>query len=471
MQLLASTSSTHNFPTLSTDTQNVNSDTLDTRACSVGALVSSIVTRALSSAELDHALQDEVQALLIERPQWISHKYFDARLYVSFYKAMVSRDEATVCALARNDHRLILMSPREICERYLVCSELTVGGEIMDNDMEMQETQSADSDVQQNSWFIVPATYREMSKLSTKSGLHIAAEIGTISMLSTMFAECLHKRLPVPKLSEQDRCSWRPVVYHQAIFLATENGNVQLLQLLQGLHQRSRSTAHYLRDLRYGNNQVSLMHIAATKNQPFMIRYLAQGCGMELDTPSLDGKVPIHLACKHGGLEACRTLLDLGANIAIRNNINGMTGLHYAAHSGHSAMAELLLTQEGERQEVDHEADDETCSTSSSTSLSSMADVDAFDEQHRTPLMLACMSPHCTSVVSILLDHGASVNISDINNDTPLAVAVENECTETVQLLLKRGADPLEGRPHRRCKTFAMRNLIEKYQKKWQHIP
>ncbi|KAL4811049.1 ankyrin repeat-containing domain protein [Aspergillus unguis] len=57
-----------------------------------------------------------------------------------------------------------------------------------------------------------------------------------------------------------------------------------------------------------------------------------------------------------------------------------------------------------------------------------------------TPLILAAENGH-EGVVALLLDHGADINLSDLNNRTALSWAAECGFEECVRVLLERGAD------------------------------
>jgi len=67
-------------------------------------------------------------------------------------------------------------------------------------------------------------------------------------------------------------------------------------------------------------------------------------------------------------------------------------------------------------------------------------DPDAADEEGRTGLMLAAFNGH-TDIVSMLLDHRATVNKSDFMGRTALMYASTGHFPETVEILLSKGAE------------------------------
>ncbi|XP_040213508.1 ankyrin repeat and SOCS box protein 1 [Rana temporaria] len=65
-----------------------------------------------------------------------------------------------------------------------------------------------------------------------------------------------------------------------------------------------------------------------------------------------------------------------------------------------------------------------------------------------SPLRIAATAGHA-DCVSLLIHHGAELELVDVKGQTPLFVATENGHLECVQVLLKAGADP-NGSPHNR---------------------
>ena len=69
------------------------------------------------------------------------------------------------------------------------------------------------------------------------------------------------------------------------------------------------------------------------------------------------------------------------------------------------------------------------------------ADVNARSALGNSPLLLAARPANSHGAVELLLNHGATVNATNIGGATPLMAAVAGGDEATVRLLLKRGAD------------------------------
>ena len=72
--------------------------------------------------------------------------------------------------------------------------------------------------------------------------------------------------------------------------------------------------------------------------------------------------------------------------------------------------------------------------------LATEADVNAKDEDGRTPLHLAVVSAN-RDVYQLLVDKGANVNAKDRDGRTPLHLAVESADADVIKFLLDKGAD------------------------------
>ncbi|KPJ21472.1 Histone-lysine N-methyltransferase EHMT2 [Papilio machaon] len=73
-----------------------------------------------------------------------------------------------------------------------------------------------------------------------------------------------------------------------------------------------------------------------------VIRYLiAAGCDVNLPGP--DGMTALHMAAQHGGLAACRLLLEEGRALVDARDHGGWTPLVWAAENSHPDVVSLLL--------------------------------------------------------------------------------------------------------------------------------
>jgi hypothetical protein len=129
-----------------------------------------------------------------------------------------------------------------------------------------------------------------------------------------------------------------------------------------------------------------------------------------------DSLTALHLAANNGNARLVQLLLQAGAEVDARSAADSLTPLHYAA----SAEVVQLLLQAG----ADVHA---KTSSTGQTALHLAADAEAAGIID-------------TSMVQMLLDHGASVNCTSTNGSTPLHVAAAQGKVEMVQLLLRRGA-------------------------------
>ncbi|KAJ8675963.1 hypothetical protein QAD02_011749 [Eretmocerus hayati] len=138
------------------------------------------------------------------------------------------------------------------------------------------------------------------------------------------------------------------------------------------------------------------------------------------DPPSSCFRSPLHSSVYSGDLDVVKTLLDIGAspNVTDRNN---ETPLQLAAHFERYAIVDLLLTSE------------KLVNCSSIKSL--------------THLHIACMRNRVDVVKKFLQNDISCINTC-VNEKsarwsgyTPLHIAVQYQCVETVEALLSNGAD------------------------------
>jgi ankyrin repeat protein len=124
------------------------------------------------------------------------------------------------------------------------------------------------------------------------------------------------------------------------------------------------------------------------------------------------GATPLMHAAAFGNFETLKALIDAGADVNARNQMDA-TALLWAA--GDPEKSRLLIE----------------CG----------ADVKAQSKQGRTPLMMAAMRPGNSAIVELILSKGADIQARDRLGVTALNLAARAGDLDTVKLLAK-GADP-----------------------------
>ncbi|KAJ3114753.1 hypothetical protein HDU96_001696 [Phlyctochytrium bullatum] len=130
-------------------------------------------------------------------------------------------------------------------------------------------------------------------------------------------------------------------------------------------------------------------------------------------------EIALHRAAQLGQPQALKMLLEYGADIDIRGDDEIHT-LHLAAGSNRGQGSDCLVAL-----------------------LDAGADVNVANKNGRTPLFTAC-SYLCKDKVRILLDHGATVNPSGVD-DSPLHAVLQSDydtgVLEIVKVLVEAGAE------------------------------
>lgn len=143
-------------------------------------------------------------------------------------------------------------------------------------------------------------------------------------------------------------------------------------------------------------------------------------------------------AARYGHEGIVRALLDKGADINSQECYDGLTALHWAARAGHESIVQLLLERGADVNYRD--------------SLDSYL-IQPFDRhaitfprkkhvmgRNNTALHWAAYAGY-SSVVRLLLENGASMNIENSLQDTPLIIAAAVASESTIRLLADGGAD------------------------------
>lgn len=153
------------------------------------------------------------------------------------------------------------------------------------------------------------------------------------------------------------------------------------------------------------------IHWAVWKDEKSIVQFLVNA-GADPDAQDEGGNTSLHIAASKGHVVLLDQFLELGVNLNGRNNA-GQTALHMAVANGHIAVLERLLSKG--------------------------ANVLSCDNQKRHALHYAIDTKfHGTNVniVRMLLQHGFTDETADIDNMTPLHLAVRCSQADVVNMLL-----------------------------------
>jgi len=196
---------------------------------------------------------------------------------------------------------------------------------------------------------------------------------------------------------------------------------------------------------------VSSLHAAAWSG-PAVRLLLAAGANPNIRNKA--GDTPLIVAASKKATEAVELLLAHGADITCKR-ANNATALHVAAATGSAAVVEILLR---------HGADPCDRNAALDTSLIVAAAVGGVDavrvlcaeprvkdfidlqrENGATALSFACTKRN-VEAIEVLLAAGASVNIANSNEDSPIIIAADAGSEEIIRRLLAAGANPCHQR-------------------------
>lgn len=177
------------------------------------------------------------------------------------------------------------------------------------------------------------------------------------------------------------------------------------------------------------------------EQQVALVAMLLDG-GADIDRRDDTGYSPLSYAAAGGGEAVVNLLIDRGATVDSRND-SGRTALMVAARFNRHQVVDLLLSRGARVDMADRDG---------YTALGIAAERghgnlvrDLIGRGARTEaltqnaLHLAALYDH-TSVVRVLLDEGASVDLASSHGRTPLSWAAEGGSIGAIELLLERGA-------------------------------
>jgi len=158
------------------------------------------------------------------------------------------------------------------------------------------------------------------------------------------------------------------------------------------------------------------LHIAALNGHAHVVKYLVSEASAAPNMLDKNDQTALHFACIGGYLDVCAELIEFQAYVEV-DTVSNLQPLHFAALSGHTAIAKLLL----------HHGADINCLCA---------------EDLQSPLHCAASRGHA-EVVSLLIAKGAEVDIRNASNATPLHHAAMNNHIRVAEKLLEAHANPL----------------------------
>jgi len=160
---------------------------------------------------------------------------------------------------------------------------------------------------------------------------------------------------------------------------------------------------------------------AAAHTNPEVFRVLL-GQYADADVRDLKGDTPLYQVAFWGRLEACRSLIEHGADVNVRC-VNSWTPLHRVL---------IRIPEDPEDRYIDVIR----------FFLRHGADVGAQDAEHSTPLHIASREG-CLKAVEILLEHGADARMKNNEGQTPIQVSSGRYEEEITQLLSRHAQSEL----------------------------
>ena len=218
-----------------------------------------------------------------------------------------------------------------------------------------------------------------------------------------------------------------------SIHLAAAKGNVAMIEDL----------AKARADVNGASQKGTLppLHLAVQRHNPDAVAALLKA-GAHANLPSPTGRRPIHFAAFRKYANVVKVLLDHGAAIDALD-LSSFTALSYAAQEGCIDTTTLLLAYDAdpnlgtkiEKWTPLHQAAREGHSVVVAVLAShTQTDVDARDEELRTPLHWAVFSEDVPSLM-MLLEHGANSMYEDAAGRTPAVLAAVKDCPEMLTVL------------------------------------
>ncbi|XP_061124544.1 ankyrin repeat domain-containing protein 16 [Syngnathus typhle] len=169
---------------------------------------------------------------------------------------------------------------------------------------------------------VAPDLWKSQSK-TCRTPLHTAAMHGCEEVVGILLERCGYTP------DEKDSCGVTPFMD------AVRNGHISLARLLLEKHQASATASDIL--------GVQPVHQVAVTGQEEALRFLVRELHVDVNQKATGLQLTsLHYAAKEGHVSTLKTLLDLGADLHVRDK-KGRTALHMASIGQHAEAARTLL--------------------------------------------------------------------------------------------------------------------------------
>ena len=167
--------------------------------------------------------------------------------------------------------------------------------------------------------------------------------------------------------------------------------------------------------------------------------------GASVNQEDGNGKIPLHLAMKHGHTKLALLLIEHGASVNVKDS-TGNLPLHQALSNNYIELAFSCMKHgasvnqhNGQGDLPLHVAIAHRNQELALFLIEFGSSVNEKDTDGRLPLHIAIRKGH-TELAKSLIKHGSSVNQEDVEGDLPLHLALSTEQTKLALFLIKHGA-------------------------------
>lgn len=200
------------------------------------------------------------------------------------------------------------------------------------------------------------------------------------------------------------------------------------------------------------------LHIAARSGSPGILRKLmARGAWVNEQRDACFGRTPVHLAAQRGDLQVLEAILE-GPVQADVQDIYGQTALHVAVVEGHRSLVPLLLRKGFDVEKEDARnlrplglAFNKGDLDMANVLVAQGADVHCMPStglRYQAYLHVAARDPLGLPILDFLIQHGASVDISNDDGETALMLAAMEGNYDCISRLIQAGANVEARGPH-----------------------